>query len=172
MTTETTKESTTIEYRFKDYIFNITCREDGDLKIDALHCKTRPGWTGKLLNDIRNFQYDIEAVFRECFDTDYQIKVEDTYVEYSSLVGNRFSVRMTVKDSNRNVQEHSYIAANTLNILIDSGLLPIQDTLVLTEEDAKKFLDLLENPPEPNEKLLKAVEDWKKYCSGGDCGCL
>lgn len=39
--------------------------------------------------------------------------------------------------------------------MVDGGI-------ILSPNDAKIFADALTNPPEPNEKLRKAVEDYKK----------
>lgn len=167
------KDYMSIEYRCGDYIFNITCCEDGELNLGCTQCKTRPGYSGTFLKDIENFDYDLLSIFKSSFGDSYNISVDSVCVELSSCSGNEFSVVMSVVDSSKDFQDYCRIASESLNILIDSDLLYIKDIVILTEKEAEQFLDLLEDPPEPNEKLLKAVEDWKKHClENKDCGCL
>ncbi|GEM_PF-4432869 len=40
--------------------------------------------------------------------------------------------------------------------------LPISETIVLSGEDAIQFLDLLENPPNPSEKLKQSAQKFRR----------
>ena len=41
-----------------------------------------------------------------------------------------------------------------------------QDELILTERDKQIFLDAINNPPEPNEELMKLYKGYKEFLQG------
>jgi len=63
--------------------------------------------------------------------------------------------------------QREIVMATTINkFLIQAALekaeriLGKNQVVALSREDAKRFFKALDNPPEPNAKLLKAVEDY------------
>lgn len=42
----------------------------------------------------------------------------------------------------------------------------MRDKIILTERDKQTFLDAINNPPEPNEELIKLNKGYKEFLKG------
>ncbi len=80
----------------------------------------------------------------------------------------RFQTRMPYHVHHKLVQASEILGATLNQFMIQSALEKAQEILekerqlVLTKKDADVFLKAIENPPQPNEALLKAAAAYKQ----------
>ena len=80
----------------------------------------------------------------------------------------RFNFRLPAEIKDR-IEKAAIISGVTvtdfaINVLADSAdqVIEKQHNRTLSDRDRDIFLEMLENPPAPNEALLKAVEEYKR----------
>ncbi|MCK5509499.1 MAG: DUF1778 domain-containing protein [Desulfobacterales bacterium] len=80
----------------------------------------------------------------------------------------RFQTRMPYHVHNKLVQASEFLGATLNQFIIQSALEKAQSILEqermlsLTQKDAEFFFETIENPPQPNEELIKAAIAYKR----------
>lgn len=85
-----------------------------------------------------------------------------------SAVEKRFQTRMPYHVHEKLVQASELLGASLNQFIVQSAIekattvLEQERVLNLTYKDAEVFFEALENPPEPNENLIKAAQGYKE----------